>query len=219
MIALLLIWGVRTRSTVEWLCFTPPKIFSTWTHVTKPFKRQSSECQSGEVWKYWEMDWHSFGFGLFMCSLTIIKLLSNTIAFHKNNSLQQAILHAADKNRLSVRMAMPRQTRRVGGKTRPLTSAAFRRSAMASSLLSLASNHLADWGSTLTGDRESRQGEKGEEKEWTEARERVRNVHSGSNVQMSTEFFPPYIEDEQEARGGYSQLQLSPVSYQVCYAC
>lgn len=118
----------------------------------------------------------------------------------------------------SVRMAMPRHTCRAGGRTRPFTSAALWRSAMASSFLSLANNHLADWGRTLTRDRESRQGKK---KKWTGAEKLVKTVqiHSGSNIQMPTEFTPPYIEDEQEARGWYSQLQLSPVPYQVCYAC
>lgn len=46
---------------------------------------------------------------------------------------------------------MLRHTCSVGGKTLPFTSAAFRKSAMASSFLSLANNHLADWGSTLAG--------------------------------------------------------------------
>lgn len=131
----------------------------------------------------------------------------------------RAIVHAAWKIKgLDWVWGMLRHTCRVGGRTRPLTSAAFRRSAMASSLLSLANSHLADCGSTLTGrqraDRERRKGGRWEEEvrdeekpQWTE--------YSDANWIF---FPPPYVENEQEARCWYCQLQLSPVPYQVCYA-
>lgn len=51
---------------------------------------------------------------------------------------------------------------------------------MASSLLSLASNHLADWGTTLTGDREQEERQKGGKN--GEGHERVTEIRAEEEV-------------------------------------
>lgn len=71
---------------------------------------------------------------------------------------------------------------------------------MASSFLSLANNHLADWGSTLAG-RDGEEEVKREEEVWKS---------------VIVYFSPsPYVENEQEARDWYGQLQAPPIPYEV----
>lgn len=102
---------------------------------------------------------------------------------------------------------MLRHTCSVGGKTRPLTSAAFRKSAMASSFLSLANNHLADWGRTLAGgDGADREGE------LKQGRPKQSAVWKSIIVYFSPS---PYVENEQEAWYWYRQLQVPPVPNEV----
>lgn len=93
----------------------------------------------------------------------------------------------------------------VGGKTRPLTSAALRRSAMASSLLLLANNHLAEWGSTLVGiERSNREVEKmrNDNMQDTHRNAGVFSCLSRADFIFRCQLnFSPYIEAKQEARG------------------